>query len=314
VTAQRGKRHQRPLYPRHGRVGIDDAALHRAEPMLHQERSLTHLPQGDPTAQLREEIALVADRESNSAAASSSPATARRPRASPNPTGALGRAHLLESDAPTERRSDTLCSTATLETRRRGELPRRLEPSRHSQVRKDRPRLVHHEEEATAARRRTATARGDRRAANAACNQAWRTPSGHPAQQRNTTRRDRGRQVERQIEADGGRSVEHPAEVAVHQPAQLQRDVPPVFEKVPLLGTQRAGASAVGSGGFDDHGRWEPQHPCRLRQGHAQAARSREPVPGRDRRWPTRRAIPSSDVRGVGRSARAVVVRPDPAD
>jgi hypothetical protein len=33
-------------------------------------------------------------------------------------------------------------------------------------------------------------------------------------------------------------TVEHAAEVAVHQPAQLQCDIPPVFEEVVLLGAQ----------------------------------------------------------------------------
>ena len=59
-------------------------------------------------------------------------------------------------------------------------------------------------------------------------------------------RRVQRRQIEddqrrREVQARRGRPVEHAPQIAVHQPAQLQRDVTPVLEQVARLGAQRTG-------------------------------------------------------------------------
>ena len=106
------------LADRHGAIGVDQRALQMAEPVLDQERALTHLPQGHAPAELGQQTRPRWTRATaDPRPRPTLPGTGRRStRVSESASSPLANATCSESEAPTECRSDTRCSTATLET------------------------------------------------------------------------------------------------------------------------------------------------------------------------------------------------------
>ena len=276
--------------------------LRRAQAVLHQERALAHLPQGDAPAQLREQIRLGGGQRQQLRRGLE---LARRLRVDHPGLGIrqqpLGQRHLLGV-----RRADRAQVRHPVQdghvgdAEGAGQLPRRLQPARHAQVREDRPRLVDHEEEATTPRRR-------RRRCRRPCGRAppatrrWRTPSGRPARPTSRARRGRARRAgpTGRGRASSDRRTCRRGRRGRGGAARARRPARPRGGRVARCAAsgrrRRSGVSSAstttGTVGT-----------AVARVASASAAPKRgalagHQAPARDRRWPGRRATPSAGAR-----------------